>query len=107
MRFAFKLKQLEIGQDKNLRPITSCVVEEAVTPTSESRQEKLNANQATYLRLLQDSMPHGLSSDEWNEKGRAAGLDFKRRATFTDLKNALKDRRLVHETQGRWFITTR
>lgn len=53
-RFAFKLKQLEIGQDKHLRPITSCVVEEAVTPTSESRQEKLNANQATYLRLLQD-----------------------------------------------------
>ena len=52
-------------------------------------------------------MPHGLSSDEWNEKARAAGLDFKRRATFTDLKNALKDKKLVHETQGRWFITTR
>jgi hypothetical protein len=52
-------------------------------------------------------MPQGLDSEEWNEKARAAGLDFKRRATFTDLKNALKDKRLVHETQGRWFITTR
>ncbi len=52
-------------------------------------------------------MPDGLNSDGWNEKARTAGMDFKRRATFTNLKNALKDKKLVHETQGRWFITTR
>jgi hypothetical protein len=52
-------------------------------------------------------MPDGLGSDGWNEKARAAGMDFKRRATFTDLKNALTDKKLVHETQGRWFNTTR
>lgn len=76
-------------------------------PTTSGQGRKLTANQATYLRCLQDAMPDGLNSDGWNEKARTAGMDFKRRATFTDLKNALKDKKLVHETQGRWFITTR
>jgi hypothetical protein len=45
--------------------------------------------------------------EDWNENAKAIGMDFKRRQTFFDLKIQLKGKRLVHETQGRWYITTR
>ncbi len=69
------------------------------------KADKLTANQQTYLTILQDAMPHGLDGEDWNEKAKAIGMDFKRRQTFFDLKTQLKRKRLVHETQGRWYIT--
>ena len=103
----FRLEQVELGTDEDGDQITSCIVREAEASATSERGRKLTPNQSSYLRCLQDAMPQGLDSEEWNEKARATGLDFKRRATFTDLKNALKDKGRVHETQGRWFITTR
>ena len=105
-KLAFKLNSLVVGQDKKGREITSCVVEQTEL-TVEPQGERLSQNLQTMFAVLTEAMPHGLTTDDWTERARAAGLDPKRKATFWDWRKALKDKRLVHETQGRWFVTTR
>jgi hypothetical protein len=102
----FRLRQIETGLDDHARPVTSCVVEQAQEAAAQPT-ERLTANQQTYLTILQDSMPHGLDGEEWNEKAKSIGMDFTRRQTYFDLKSQLKRKGLVHETQGRWFVTIR
>jgi hypothetical protein len=51
--------------------------------------------------------PGGLTTDEWNEQARAAGLGTKRRADLHDLRVSLKTRELVCENSGRWFVASK
>ena len=51
-----------------------------------------------------DAAPAGLSTDEWNDQAREAGIGVKRRADLHDLRNSLKARGLVCENSGRWFV---
>ena len=81
---------------------------EAGVPSIARKIVTLTPNQQTMFILLEESMPHGLDGEEWNNQARAAGLNFDRRpATYTDLKIQLKRKGRCHETQGRWFVTTR
>ena len=107
-KLAFKLNSLVVGYDKKQREITSCIVEETEPPKIEPRAERLTANQQTMLMLLEESMPNGLSSEEWNDRARAAELNCIRRpANLTDWKKELKRKGRCRETQGRWFVTDR
>ena len=42
--------------------------------------DRLTRNQKTFLSILEDGMPVGLTTDEWNEKAREVGLAEKRRS---------------------------
>jgi hypothetical protein len=106
------LKVMTVGQDSDGEDITSCVVLEADTPAVETRQRsaKLTPNQQTMLTVLQEAMPDGLTIENWNEQAKDAGLcegQKGQRRRFYDLRTQLKRKKLVHETQGRWYITTR
>jgi hypothetical protein len=105
IKLAFTLKSLVVGQDKKGREITSCVVEPAEI-IADPHSDHLSPNLQTMFTVLSESMPSGLTAEEWNEKARAVGLDPKRAATFWDWKKALEGKRRVHETQGRWFVKT-
>ncbi len=105
-KLAFKLNMLVVGQDKKGREITSCVVEQTEL-TVEPQGERLSQNLQTMFAVLTEAMPHGLTTDDWTERARAAGLDPKRKATFWDWRKTLKDKKQVHESQGKWFVTTR
>jgi hypothetical protein len=52
-----------------------------------------------------EAAPTGLTTDEWNDQARAAGLGVKRRMDLLDLRNGLKRRNLVCENNGRWFVS--
>jgi hypothetical protein len=54
------------------------------------------------LRLLNDAGEKGLTTAEWNERGRVHGIGKKRHATLYDIRMRLKDLRLVHEYNDVW-----
>ena len=46
-----------------------------------------------FLSILDDGMPVGLMTDEWNEKAREVGIAENRRADLVDMRNALVAKR--------------
>jgi hypothetical protein len=101
-----KLVVVEVGADNAGRPLTSAVIE-PVDPNSRRsdgrKMPKLTANQKTMFSIL-DAAAAGLTTDEWNDQARAAGLGTKRRADLHDLRVGLKVRGLICENSGRWFV---
>ena len=67
--------------------------------------DRLTRNQKTFLSILDDRMPVGLMTDEWNEKAREVGIAEKRRADLVDMRNALVAKKRVHSYGDRWFVT--
>ena len=97
----FKLDVIELGTDEDGDPITSCVVNQSNAPIDAPKP--LSANQETMFRILREAMPSGLTLDEWNDKAREVGLAKNRAASLYDFRNALKEKKLVHEYGGRWY----
>ena len=103
-----KLVVVDVGQDNAGRPLTSAVIE-PVDPRTRSdgrKMPKLTANQRTMFSIL-DAAAGGLTTDEWNDQARGAGLGTKRRADLHDLRISLKIRGLVYENSGRWFVASK
>lgn len=105
--FASALENVDVGEDDDGDNITSCVVVpvDAPPPSTGDRGPKLTANQSTMLTVLGEAGPDGLTVDEWNEKAREVGIGTKRKATLYDIRNKLKDKKLVHSTMDRWYVT--
>ncbi len=99
-----KLKPVDVGVDDDGDPITSCIIIEA-EPAKTDTSHKLTQNQATMRGVLDDFGPGGATVDDWNEAARHEGLGVKRRADLHDFRKALKDKRLVHTTNDRWYVT--
>ena len=70
------------------------------TPTPKT---PLGLNQKVMFGLLQEAMPNGLTQEEWHEKAREHGVKTKQQ--HYHVKKDLKDRKLVHEYGGRWYVT--
>lgn len=104
---SFTLREVELGEDDDGDPLTSCVVEASEEPSAGDIGPRLTANQRTLLNILDDAGPAGLSKTEWNDAGRDAGIGTKRKADLTDARLALKNKSLVHECGGRWYVTRR
>lgn len=101
---AFSLKIVEIGTDQDGDPVSSCVVIEAERVKTDTAH-RLTPNQATVLGLLDDFGPGGATVEEWNDAARQEGLGVKRKADLSDFRRGLKDKRLVHTTNDRWYVT--
>jgi RecA-family ATPase len=94
--FAFKLEGIELDERQ------ACVLVPADdTPVTAKGGPKLTANQNTMYEVLV-SAGRPLSSEEWNERAKEAGLSLSRKATAWDLRNALKTKGLVYEGMNGW-----
>jgi hypothetical protein len=72
-----KLEFFDIGLDEDGDLIKGGVVVEAEAPAKAVREAKLRPNEQTYFNILQASTGN-MSTEEWNEKARAAGIGAKR-----------------------------
>ncbi len=99
-----RLERVEVGTDEDGETITSCVVVEA-EPAKTDTTRKLTKNQATMLGLLDDFGPAGATIEDWNAAAREEGLGTTRKADLRDSRKALKDKRLVHTANDRWYTT--
>ena len=100
-----RLKQVEVGNDQDGEPITSCVIEPAdVAPLAVGADARLTPNQQTMFSILHEAGPRGLNLEEWNEQARAAGIGVKRPATLLDIRVALKGKGLIQENMSGWTV---
>lgn len=103
-RLASTLDSMQVGIDEDGETISSCIVVPADEPvTGVTDRQKLTRNQQTMFSLLHDAS-RPLTTDEWNELAREAGLGVKRRADLTDLRMALKSKDLIYEGINGWSV---
>ena len=99
---ASRLERVELGSDEDGDPITSCVVVPAEVAQTEAPGPRLTRNQQTMFAILHDA--RSLSTEQWNERAREAGIGTKRKADLVDIRVALKAKGLVYETMSGWAV---
>jgi hypothetical protein len=99
-----RLERVEVEVDEDGDLITSCVVVPIDhAPMMSVGQPKLTANQQTMLTILRTAGIAGLTTEEWNNQARDAGLGA-RKASLYDYRAALKSKGLVRQDGERWVI---
>jgi AAA domain len=99
---ASRLERVELGTDEDGDPITSCVVVPAEVVEPEASGPKLTRNQQTVFAILHDA--RSLTTQQWNERAREAGIGTKRKADLVDIRVALKAKGLVYQTMSGWAV---
>ncbi len=107
-RIVFELISVEIAFDEEICEATTAPVAiayegEAIQPQAPG--QKLSRNQQTMFGILYEAGPAGLTTDEWYERAKDAGIGVKRRADLVDCRNALKAKKLIFEGQRGWFVS--
>jgi AAA domain len=101
-----RLESVELGTDADGDPITSCIVVPVdAQPNKSTNEPKLTPNQKTMFSILHDAGPGGLTTTEWNDLTRAAGIGTARKATLHDIRSWLKARGLVRDHCDRWTVS--
>lgn len=72
--------------------------------TSSDTDPRLTKNQKTMFALVHAAGARGLTTEEWNEKARDAGLGVSRKADLYDFRNALVSKSLVRQLGDRWTV---
>jgi RecA-family ATPase len=94
----FNLESVELGPET-----TAPVVRQAdATPPARPDGPKLTKNQQTMYSLLHDAGAGGLTTEQWNERGRAVDIGVKRKADLYDIRESLKSKNIVRRYGDRW-----
>jgi hypothetical protein len=67
-------------------------------------EPNLTRNQRTLFDILHSAGPRGLTTEEWNERAREAGLGIKRKADLYDTRSSLLSKRLIRLLGERWTV---
>ncbi|WP_315737956.1 AAA family ATPase [Bradyrhizobium sp. SZCCHNR1093] len=105
----FRLEQIVLGTDDDGDDVTTAIVSvgEVMAPIApKQRKVRLRPNERTMFNLLYDA-GRALTTPEWDELGKAAGLGEPRRADLTDARNGLKRKKLVRVYCDKWTVDHR
>lgn len=107
--FHFKSDIHDFGADEDGDPVTVNIVsaDDVSAPAHNSAAPKLTANEKTMFTLLHDAGASGLLTEEWDAKGKDAGIGDRRRADRTDARTGLKKKGFVREFANRWTVNHR
>ena len=103
---AYRMHKIVLGHNEDGDEIATWIVDrEEVTVSTPSGQTKLSKNQATLFAILHDAK-NGLTTEQWNDKAKEAGLGRNRRATLYDLRSSLLTQNLIYQnpTTGLWRV---
>jgi hypothetical protein len=106
-QIACELDVVDVGTDVDGETITSCVVVPANAPTKGAPVNdapQLTPSQQTMLSILREAGPDSLTTPEWNQQARDAGLEGNRRATLSDLRKALERKGLIMKGGNGWVL---
>jgi hypothetical protein len=96
----FTLESVEIGADGTTAPV--------VVPTEATAAEpagpKLTKNQQTLFGILHSAGGAGLTTEEWNSRGREQDIGARRKADLYDIREALRSKGLVLQAGDRWLV---
>jgi AAA domain len=105
--FSFKSEIHDFGTDEDGDPITVNVVSDeviSVQSAQKTAEPKLTANQKTMFGILHEAGLAGLTTEDWNSKAKDIGIGIRRRADLTDIRSALKAKRLIRDFGERWTV---
>jgi hypothetical protein len=107
-RVAFTLDSVVIAKGVDGEDTTAPVVvpAEASATVSTTGDPKLTRNQQTMFSLLQTAGAVGLSTEEWNDRARDAGLGVKRKADLYDFRASLKAKQIICQYGDRWSVAS-
>jgi hypothetical protein len=105
----FRLELIDLGNDEDEDEIRVAIVstEAIAAPAPKASEPKLTKNEKTMFGILHDAGRNGLSTEAWNNAGRAAGIGHGRRADLHDAQSGLRRKKLVREYQDRWHVNHR
>lgn len=105
-QIASKLEVVEVGLDEDGAAISSCVIRpvDDIGDKAGPSGPRLTPNQKTMFSILHRAGKPGLTTDEWNEQTRDAGIGEKRRADLHDIREALLDKGLIRQTTKGWTV---
>ncbi|WP_315806564.1 AAA family ATPase [Bradyrhizobium sp. SZCCHNPS10062] len=105
----FKLDPFNLGPDEDGDPIMVSIVsaEEITTAAPKASEPKLTKNEKTMFGILHEAGKAGMSTEQWNNAGRAAGIGHGRRADLHDAQTGLRRKKLAREYQDRWHVNHR
>jgi hypothetical protein len=103
--FSFRSKIHDFGTDEDGDPITVNIVsaEQVSAQAARPTDPRLSTNQRVMFRLLHEAGIAGLMAEEWSAKAHEVGITTKQR--LYELRMALKDKGMVREYSGRWFVS--
>lgn len=101
--FSFTSEVHTFGTDDDGDPITVNIVAPAETVATKPSEPRLTENQRVMFRLVHDAGPAGIATEDWGAQAKAIGIEKKQRQY--ELRMALKDKGLVREYNGRWFVS--
>ena len=105
-RIASRLEPITVGMDEDGEAITSCVIVPVETNhNTAATGPRLSRNQQTMFSIPHDAGRQGLSTVEWNNRARDAGIGNKRKAYLYDIRVALKSKGLVRRYCDRWNVS--
>lgn len=102
-RVQFELESVQIADDGTTAPIV-VASSDATAARAPVGEPKLTKNQRTAFGILHDTGSAGLTTDEWSDRLREAGIGIQRRADLNDLRRQLKSKALVKQFGDRWTV---
>jgi hypothetical protein len=84
--------------------IAQCDGAASEAPSATAAEARLTKNKRTMFGILHDAGERGLPLEDWNEKIKGTGIGVKRRADLTDIRSALKAKRLIRQTARGWVV---
>ena len=100
-KISFELESVQVGSDGNT---TAPVVIGAEPEAAISKPARLTKNEQTMFELLHRAGPRGLTTNEWNEQGKEAGLGHGRRADLHDARVGLERKGLAKVYVDHWTV---
>lgn len=101
-QIAFAIEAETVGSDGTEAAVVVPVETWAVPPAEP--EERLTKNQRTVFGILHDAGASGLTTEEWNDRAREAGIGVKRRADLVDIRSRLKSLGMVSNYGDRWTV---
>ena len=104
--FSFQSETHEFGVDEDGDPMTVniAVPANADDAAPADRGPRLSPDQQTMLDILLSAGQRGLSTEEWNERAKEAGLGLRRAAKLYDLKSSLLKKGMVRQFGEAWTV---
>ena len=104
-QITFTLESVTVGVDADGGQTTAPIVCPAdALPIASRDGPKLTKNQQTMFSLLHGAGAAGLTTEQWNERGRAVDIGVKRKADLYDIRESLKAKSLVRQYCNQWKI---
>jgi hypothetical protein len=103
--FSFQSERFEFGVDEDGDTVSvNILAASEISAPRVADEPRLSRNQQTMFSILHSAGARGLTTEQWNERAREAGVGTSRKADLYDLRSALHSKSLIYQSADRWVV---